>query len=159
MDAMPADLSLKREKTRGANSKLKLRRFAPRPLGANGRPIVLSNVKYSVDLAALKEYAASDEAARTRTGKNGMTEREVLERFLNHVVPTGNGSGLCTVSYTGSEIGHALIQAGLLPPFRSLCREAHCGGKPVRMEVASNEIYLSPGVMSEHTLAGHEHTA
>ena len=57
------------------------------------------------------------------------------------------------------EVHRTIIQAGLLPPFRSLCREAHCGGKPVRMEVASNEIYLSPGVMSEHTLAGHEHTA
>ena len=55
----------------------------------------------------------------------------------------------------------AIVQAGLLPPFRSLCRE-RCGGRPVRMEVGGNEIYLAPAVMAEHTLAAHgantEHT-
>jgi len=55
----------------------------------------------------------------------------------------------------------AIVQAGLLPPFRSLCRE-RCGGKPVRMEVGGNEVYLAPSLMAEHTLAAHgaktEHT-
>ena len=43
-----------------------------------------------------------------------MTEREVIERFLQHVVPTASGDGLCTVSYTRSEVGQALVEAGLL---------------------------------------------
>ena len=48
-----------------ARSAIKLRRFAPVTLGANGRPIVLANIKYSVDVAALCEYAAFVEAAVT----------------------------------------------------------------------------------------------
>ena len=100
---------------------MKLRRFAPPVLGANGRPIVLANVKYSVDLAALREYQASDEAAVTKVSsddpkarRHGLTEREVIERFLRHVVPTATGDGLCTVSYTRSEVGQALVEAGLV---------------------------------------------
>ena len=99
---------------------MKLRRFAPPVLGANGRPIVLANVKYSVDLAALREYAASDEAALAKDSndpnsrRHGLTDREVIEKFLRHVVPTASGDGLCTVSYTRSEVGHALVEAGLI---------------------------------------------
>ena len=36
----------------GVAPRAKLQKFAPPALGANGRPIVLANVKYSVDLAA-----------------------------------------------------------------------------------------------------------
>ena len=88
-------------------------------LGANGRPVVLANVRYSVDLAALKEYAATEEAARTTASssdeaRSEYTEKQIIERFLQHVVPTASGDGLCTVSYTRSEIGQALVDAGLL---------------------------------------------
>ena len=77
-------------------------------------------MKYSVDLAALKEYAATDEAGRTNAShdvkehRSALTEREVLQRFFRHVVPTASGDGLCTVSYTRSEVGQALVEAGLL---------------------------------------------
>ena len=104
-----------------ARSAMKLRPFAPVTLGANGRPIVLANIKYSVDVAALREYAASDEAAVTKVKsddpkerRHGLTEREVIERFLRHVMPTASGDGLCTVSYTRSEIGQALVEAGFV---------------------------------------------
>ena len=104
----------------GVAPRAKLQKFAPPALGANGRPIVLANVKYSVDLAALKEYAATDEAGRTKAShdvkehRSALTEREVLQRFFRHVVPTASGDGLCTVSYTRSEVGEALVEAGLL---------------------------------------------
>ena len=92
----------------------------PAPIGANGRPIVLANVKYSVDVVALKAYAATEEAGRTKAcnrdneARSECTERELINRFLQHVVPTASGDGLCTVSYTRCEIGQALVEAGFL---------------------------------------------
>ena len=108
----------------GVAPRAKLQKFAPPALGANGRPIVLANVKYSVDLAALEEYAATDEAGRTKAShdvkehRSVLPEREVLHRFFRHVVPTASGDGLCTVSYTRSEVGQALVEAGLLKQAR-----------------------------------------
>ena len=73
-------------------------------LGANGRPIVLANVSYCVDLQALTEYAASDEAARTKASddagehRSQYTERQVIRKFLAHVERTALGDGKCTVS-------------------------------------------------------------
>ena len=110
----------KRSVGTGAAPRAKLQKFAPPALGANGRPIILANVKYSVDLAALKEYAATEEAGHTKAShdvkehRSALTEREVLQRFFRHVVPTASGDGLCTVSYTRSEVGQALVEAGLL---------------------------------------------
>ena len=111
----------KRKRTNGsAGPDVKLRKFAPPVLGANGRPLVLAHVKYSVDLAGLQQYAATEEAGRTKACHDikelraALTEREVIERFLQHVVPTANGDGLCTVSYTRSEVGQALLEAGLV---------------------------------------------
>ena len=110
----------KRSVGTGAAPRAKLQKFVPPALGANGRPIVLANVKYSVDLAALKEYAATEEAGHTKAShdvkehRSALTEREVLQRFFRHVVPTASGDGLCTVSYTRSEVGQALVEAGLL---------------------------------------------
>ena len=119
--AVPQGKKRKKVAVSSEQSQAKLRRFAPPVLGANGRPIVLANIKYSVDLAALREYATSDEAAITKVSsddpkarRHGLTEREVIERFLRHVVPTASGDGLCTVSYTRSEIGQALVEAGLV---------------------------------------------
>ncbi len=47
------------------------------------------------------------------------------------------------------QVHKTIVDAGLMPPFRSLCREARCGGKPVRMEVGNNEVYVAPSVMAE----------
>jgi len=122
-EAVPSPQGTKRKKatSSSAQSEVKLRRFAPPALGANGRPIVLANIKYPVDLSALREYAASDEAAHMKVvsddpnaRRHGLTEREVIEKFLQHVVPTTSGDGLCTVSYTRSEVGQALVDAGLI---------------------------------------------
>ena len=87
--------------------------------GANGRPVVLAAVKYSVDVASLKEYAATDEAARTlakseSTQYPAMTRREIIRRFLHYVQDTSSGDGLCSVTYTRCEIGQALVDAGFL---------------------------------------------
>ena len=85
---------------------------------------MLANVQYSIDLAALKEYAATDEAAQTKAShdmkehRGGLTEQDVLEHFFRHVVPTASGDGLCTVSYTRSPVGQALVDAGLLQQTR-----------------------------------------
>ena len=119
---VPPTSEAKRKRSVGTSvaPRAKLQKFAPPALGANGRPIVLANVKYSVDLAALKEYAATDEAGRTKAShdvkehRSALTEREVLQHFFRHVVPTASGDGLCTVSYTRSEVGQALVEAGLL---------------------------------------------
>ena len=89
-------------------------------LGANGRPIVFAGVKYSVDVASLRAYAGTEEAVHTKrlkhTYKNGapMTDRERIDKFLKHVQATASGDGLCTVSYTRSEIGQALVDAGFI---------------------------------------------
>ena len=94
------------------------------PVGANGRPIVVANVKYSVDVAALRDYAETDEAGRTKAcdredeARSNYTERELIHRFLQHVVPTASGDGLCTVSYTRCEVGQALVDAGFLEQAR-----------------------------------------
>ena len=84
-----------------------------KPLGANGRPIVLSGFAYSIDVASLQQYASTAEAAavvKKRADKlqacAPMSEREVINRFLKRVQPSaGGGDGLCTVSYTRSEVG------------------------------------------------------
>ena len=133
----------KRKRTNGsAGPDVKLRKFAPPVLGANGRPLVLAHVKYSVDLAGLQQYAATEEAGRTKACHDikelraALTEREVIERFLQHVVPTANGDGLCTVSYTRSEVGQALLEAGLVQhsrlypdTFWSCATQAGCNSK------------------------------
>ena len=65
----------KRSVGTGAAPRAKLKKFVPPALGANGRPIVLANVKYSVDLAALKEYAATEEAGHTKASRRMFENR------------------------------------------------------------------------------------
>ena len=88
-------------------------------IGLNGRPIVLSNLKYDVDVGALERYASSEEATRAASndpseGRSGLTEREIIQRFLHHVSRDKDGKGTCTVSYTRCQIGQALVDAKLL---------------------------------------------
>lgn len=88
--------------------------------GANGRPIVLAGVKYVVNATSPRAYAGTEEAMRTKrlkhTYKHGppLTDRQRIEKFLRHVQPTASGGGLCIVSYTRSEIGQALVEAGFI---------------------------------------------
>ena len=114
---------MKRTKSSDTHSQKRQRKRTPNTNhahGANGRPVVLANVRYSVDIVALKEYAATDEAGRTKASSNqndvksGFTERQLIELFLKHVVSSASGDGICTVSYTRSEIGQALVDAGFI---------------------------------------------
>ena len=86
-------------------------------IGSNGRPIVLSSIRYKVDVAALARYASTDEAARLASDDDtelraGITERELIERFLQHITRGDDGEGTCTVSYTRCRIGQALVDVG-----------------------------------------------
>ena len=90
-------------------------------LGANSLPIVLACVKYSIDVVSLQQYAATPEAAavvKQRVSASEacvpMTDREMIDRFLKHVQRSASGDGLCNVSYTRSEIGQALVDAGFI---------------------------------------------
>ena len=88
-------------------------------IGSNGRPIVLNGVKYKVDAAALAQYAASDEAKRAASCEEtevraGVTEHDLIGRFLQNVTYGANSEATCTVSYTRCQIGQALVDAGLL---------------------------------------------
>ena len=88
-------------------------------IGLNGRPIVLNNLKYDIDVCALERYASSEKATRAASddpseGRSGLTEREMIQRFLHNVKRDQDGEGTCTVSYTRSQIGQALVDAQLL---------------------------------------------
>ena len=82
-------------------------------IGHNGRPIVLANVKYKVDVNALEEFVASDAAQAAASAddkvRSKITKRDLVGRFLKHVE-----RGYCTVSYTRSEIGQALVDKGYI---------------------------------------------
>ena len=87
-------------------------------IGANGRPVILHGVRYRVDVAALEAHAASAEANAPASSdasqvRSKLSERELIQRFL-HNVQHENGLGHCNVSYTHSEIGQALIDAGFI---------------------------------------------
>ena len=140
----------KRKASECAEQAPKLRKSETR--GANGRPIVLAGIKYSVDVASLRAYAATDEALRTKKPKDAykncvpMTDREKIDRFLKRVQPTASGDGLCVVSYTRSEVGQALVDAGFLqharlyPDTWPSCA-AHLGGSKLR-GIASGKFYV-----------------
>ncbi|MBP59914.1 MAG: hypothetical protein CMJ62_00185 [Planctomycetaceae bacterium] len=92
-------------------------------IGSNGRPIVLNAIRYKVDTAALTQYAASEEAVRVASSdetelRAGITERDLIGRFLQNVTRGANDEGTCTVSYTRCQIGQALVDAGLLTKAR-----------------------------------------
>ena len=85
-------------------------------IGSNGRPVVLNTVKYKVDAAALAQYAASDAASRNASSdeteiRAGITERDLIGRFLQNVTYDANNEATCTVSYTRCQIGQALVDA------------------------------------------------
>ncbi len=70
-------------------------------IGSNGRPIVLNAIRYKVDAAALAQYAASDEADRVASNdetehRAGITERDLIGRFLQNVTYGANNEGTCT---------------------------------------------------------------
>ena len=77
---VPPTSEAKRKRSVGTSvaPRAKLQKFAPPALGANGRPIVLANVKYSLDLAALKEYAATEEAGHTKASHDVKEHRSAL---------------------------------------------------------------------------------
>ena len=80
---------------------------------------MLNSMKYDVDVAALERYASSEEAARAASEdpsefRAELTEREIMQRFLDNVSRDKDGKGTCTVSYTRCQIGQALVDAHLL---------------------------------------------
>ena len=84
-------------------------------VGANGRRIVMQGLQYEIDVAALKEFANSDEALAKASddeceARSTLSKRELIKRFLKHV----DMDNCCTVSYTHSAMGQALIDAGHL---------------------------------------------
>ena len=88
-------------------------------IGANGRPVILHGVRYRVDVAALEAHAASAEANAPASSdasqvRSKLSEREVIERFLQNVQRHDDGTGYCIASYTHCEIGQALIDAGFI---------------------------------------------
>ena len=59
-------------------------------IGLNGKPVVLPNLKYDVDVDALERYASSEEAMRAASAdpkefRAELTEREIIQRFLHNV--------------------------------------------------------------------------
>ena len=71
-------------------------------IGSNGRPIFLNIVKYKVDAAALAQYAASDAASRNASSdeteiRAGITERDLIGRFLQNVTYDAKNEATCTV--------------------------------------------------------------
>ena len=92
-------------------------------LGANGRPIILQNVRYKVDIAALSAFAASEDAiapvsSDTRQAKSSISARELIKRFLEFVDQRPDGEAYCNMNYTHSEIGQALIDNGYIASAR-----------------------------------------
>ena len=92
-------------------------------IGSNGRPVILNSVKYKVDAAALAQYAASDAANQNASSdekeiRAGITERDLIGRFLKNVTYDANKEATCTVSYTRCQIGQAFVDAGLLTQSR-----------------------------------------
>lgn len=86
-----------------------------------GERIVLRDLPYIVDAAALDAYAATPEAGSTWAppcdsdgARARMTEREYIAMFLRNVNPKPDGLGECAFSYVHSEIGQALVDANLL---------------------------------------------
>lgn len=92
-------------------------------MGNNGRPIVL-RATYFVNVQRLKEYAATPQAKKTpastkaKNFRSKLSQREVIERFLEKVVQDSRGGGSCTVNYTLCEIGQSLVDTGLLQSSR-----------------------------------------
>ena len=79
--ATKSNTRMKRTKSSDTHSQKRQRKRTPdtnHAHGANGRPVVLANVRYSVDIVALKEYAATDEAGRTKASSN---ENDVKSGF------------------------------------------------------------------------------
>jgi len=87
------------------------------------RPIILADMTYTIDGAALEEYsrtqAASINAASSKETdpKSKMTEQEVIQRLLHckRVLRHADGTATCTYSYVHSEIGQQLWKHGFLP--------------------------------------------
>ena len=90
-------------------------------LTAKGRHVVLQDLTYRIDAAALEAYAATPEAKSTRTTSDDprarkLTEHELIRRFLDggRVKRLPDGTGICTFSYAASPIGDELYRQGFL---------------------------------------------
>ena len=91
-------------------------------LSAKGRRVVLCDVQYKIDAAALEAYAETPEAKTTRAScdeskaRSRLTEHELIKRFLGsgRVKRLPDGTGVCTFSYTASPIGEELFRQGFL---------------------------------------------
>ena len=91
-------------------------------LTAKGRKVVLPDVTYRIDAAALEAYAETPEAKSTRAScdeskaRAKLTEHELIRRFLDggRVKRLPDGTGICTFSYAASDIGEELRRHGFL---------------------------------------------
>ena len=90
--------------------------------GTSNLRIVLCDLQYKVDTAALEAHANTPEASATWASpdetevRSKMTERDYIRQFLNskRMKRLPDGSGVCTFSYRHTDIGQALQDAGFL---------------------------------------------
>ena len=116
-------------------------------LTAKGRRMILQDLTYRIDAAALEAYAETSEAKSTRAScdeskaRAKLTEHELIRRFLDggRVKRLPDGTAICTFSYAASDIGEELWRQGLLEnggrlypdkwpsvtDFRKSCATAH----------------------------------
>ena len=91
-------------------------------LTAKGRRVVLRDLTYRIDAAALEAYAETSEAKSTRAScdeskaRSKLTEHELIRKFLDggRVKRLPDGTGICTFSYAASDIGEELFRQGFL---------------------------------------------
>ena len=91
-------------------------------LTAKGRRVVLRDLTYRIDAAALEAYAETPEAKSARTScdeskaRSRLTEHELVRKFLDggRVKRLPDGTGICTFSYAASDIGEELFRQGFL---------------------------------------------
>ena len=91
-------------------------------LTAKGRRMILQDLTYRIDAAALEAYAETSEAKSTRAScdeskaRAKLTEHELIRRFLDggRVKRLPDGTAICTFSYAASDIGEELWRQGLL---------------------------------------------
>ena len=95
----------------------------PALYSGKGRRIMLCDVQYEVDVAALEAHANTPEAKSAWASydlsktTSRLTEHDLIKKFLDdtrRVKRMPNGRGICTFSYTPSDLGQALVEAGFL---------------------------------------------
>ena len=95
----------------------------PALYSGKGRRIMLRDVQYTVDVAALEAHANTPEAKSAWASYDlnkatyRLTEHDLIKKFLDEtrrVKRLPDGSGICTFSYTPSDLGQALVEAGYL---------------------------------------------